>query len=132
MVSSNLRHSRRRYFSHLQRLYKSEHHTRRRYHASKDRSGHPATRFTGKKPKKIPFQRWFAIGILLHAMLYGVSPSNTGRIAAIYLFTGVTSASFLMWLIFLQAQKGLSLNIRIILPVLMLVLISMLLTRQSI
>ncbi|MGQ9811827.1 MAG: hypothetical protein ACUVQ2_00180 [Dissulfurimicrobium sp.] len=65
-------------------------------------------------------------------MLYGVSPSNTGRIAAIYLFTGVTSASFLMWLIFLQAQKGLSLNIRIILPVLMLVLISMLLTRQSI
>ncbi|MGC8735195.1 MAG: c-type cytochrome [Dissulfurimicrobium sp.] len=79
-------------------------------------------------------QRWLVAGILLQfilgIMLYGVFPSNPGHPVIIYLFTGIAAASFLLWLVFFAAERGLLLNIKIILPVLMLVLVSMLLTRQ--
>jgi mono/diheme cytochrome c family protein len=79
-------------------------------------------------------QRWFVAGILvqfiLGVMLYGTFPSTPDYIVIIYLFAGITAASFLLWLVFSAEEKGLSLNIKTILPVLMLVLVSMLLTRQ--
>lgn len=79
-------------------------------------------------------KRWFVAGILLQfilgIMLYGVFPANPGYAVIIYLFAGIAAASFLLWLVFSAAERGLPLNIKTILPVLMLVLVSMLMTRQ--
>jgi mono/diheme cytochrome c family protein len=79
-------------------------------------------------------QKWFVGGILLQfilgIMLYGLLPERPGYIITVFLLVGIVAVSILLWVVFSVVSKGLLLNIKMILPVLMLVLVSMLLTRQ--
>ncbi len=79
-------------------------------------------------------QKWFVAGILLQfvlgIMLYGLLPERPGYIPAVFLLVGVTAAAFLVWVVFSAVGKDLPLNSKMTIPVLMLVLVSMLLTRQ--
>jgi mono/diheme cytochrome c family protein len=65
-------------------------------------------------------------------MLYGSLPGRPDYITTVFLFAGIVSAAILLWVIFYGGSKDLPLNIKIALPVLMLILVSMLLSRQSI
>ncbi len=79
-------------------------------------------------------QKWFVAGILLQfilgIMLYGLLPERPGYITTVFLLVGIVAAAILLWVVFSVVSKDLPLNIKMILPVLMLVLVSMLLTRQ--
>jgi mono/diheme cytochrome c family protein len=79
-------------------------------------------------------QKWFVAGILLQfilgIMLYGSLPERPGYITTAFLLAGIASASILLWIVFSIVSKDLPLNIKMVLPVLMLILVSMLLTRQ--
>lgn len=79
-------------------------------------------------------QKWFVAGILLQfilgIMLYGTLPERPGYVIIISLFAGIVAAAILLWVVFSVVSKDLPLNIKMVLPVLMLVLVSMLLTRQ--
>ncbi len=79
-------------------------------------------------------QKWFVAGILLQfilgIMLYGSLPERPGYITTVFLLVGIVAAAILLWVVFSVVSKDLPLNIKMVLPVLMLVLVSMLLTRQ--
>lgn len=79
-------------------------------------------------------QKWFVAGILIQfilgIMLYGLLPERPGYITTVFLLVGIVAGSILLWVVFSVVSKDLPLNIKMILPVLMLVLVSMLLTRQ--
>ena len=63
-------------------------------------------------------------------MLYGLLPERPGYITTVFLLVGIVAAPIPSWVVFSVVSKDLPLNIEMILPVLMLVLVSMLLTRQ--
>lgn len=79
-------------------------------------------------------QKWFVAGILLQfilgIMLYGSLPERPGYITTVFLLVGIVAVTILLWVVFSVVSKDLPLNIKTVLPVLMLVLVSMLLTRQ--
>ncbi len=79
-------------------------------------------------------QKWFVAGILLQLilgiLLYGTLPARPGYVIITALFAGIAAASIILWFVFSAARKCLPLKSKMVLPVLMLVLVSMLLTRQ--
>lgn len=79
-------------------------------------------------------QKWFVAGILLQfvlgIMLYGSLPEQPGYITTVFFLVGIVAAAILLWVVFSVVSKDLPLNIKMVLPVLMLLLVSMLLTRQ--
>lgn len=79
-------------------------------------------------------QKWFVAGILLQfilgILLYGLLPERPGYTITLFLLVGIVAAAILLWVVFSVVSKNRPLNIRLVLPLLLLVLVSMLLTRQ--
>lgn len=80
--------------------------------------------------------KWIVAGILIQIilgmMLYISLLKNPDYITNIALLVGIVAAAILLWIAFSVVSKGLSLNIKTVLPVLMIILVSMLLTRKFI
>jgi mono/diheme cytochrome c family protein len=72
------------------------------------------------------------VQIILGIMLYSSLPEKPDHSTNVSLFVGVIAAAVLLWLIFSTTNKSSALNIKTVLPVLMLILVPMLLTRQFI
>ncbi len=85
--------------------------------------------------KKKSILKWIVAGLLLQfilgIMLYSSLPEKPDYIINISLFVGVTAAAVLLWVIF-TINKDSALNIKKVLPIVMLILVSMLLARQFI
>ena len=71
------------------------------------------------------------VQIILGIMLYSSLPEKPDYITNVSLFVGVIAVAVLLWLIFSTINKN-ALNIKTVLPILMLILVPMLLTRQFI
>ena len=80
--------------------------------------------------------KWIVGGILLQIflgiILYTSLLSKADSITNIFIFIGIIGVAFLLWVIFLGTDRRNTLNIRTVLPLLMLILVPMLLTRQFI
>jgi mono/diheme cytochrome c family protein len=68
----------------------------------------------------------FFLGLLLYTSLL-VKPDP---IILAVMFTGILGASWLLWIIYHKLSRGSRLNLKTVIPLLMLVLVAMLLTRQ--
>jgi mono/diheme cytochrome c family protein len=86
--------------------------------------------------KKGSLLKWIVWGILvqfiLGIMLYISLPEKTDFVINTFLLIGITATAVLLWIIFLMVSKNGLLTIKAVFPLLILILISMLLTRQMI
>ena len=89
-----------------------------------------------EKEKKVSLLKWIIAGILIQfilgIILYSSLLEKPDNITNASLFIGITASAVFLWLIFSYTNKNEILGIKVILPVLMLILVSMLLVRQII
>jgi mono/diheme cytochrome c family protein len=90
----------------------------------------------GDREKKSTLLKWIVAGILLQfvlgIMLYSSLPEKPDNITIVSLMAGVIAAGLLLWVIFLNLDENVNLSLKTAVPLLLLVLIPMLLARQSI
>ena len=91
---------------------------------------------TKDETEKKSLLKWVVGGILLQIflgiILYTSLLGKPDSVANVFLFIGVIGVALLLWVIYLGMDSRSTLNIRAVLPLLMLILIPMLLTRQFI
>lgn len=91
---------------------------------------------TNNEEGKRALLKWIVAGILfqiiLGVTLYSSLLEKPDSIANVFLLIGVIGAALLLWIIFLGMDKKSELTIKAVLPLLMLILVPMLLTRQFI
>ena len=95
------------------------------FHSTKDEKG-----------KKEALLKWIVGGIIvqfiLGIMLYSSLMEKPDYITNVFLFIGVIDAGLLLWIIYFIMDKKSELAIKAVVPLLMLILVPMLLTRQFI
>jgi len=91
---------------------------------------------TKDETEKRSLLKWIVAGILLQIILgitlYSSLLEKPDYITDVSLFIGIISTALLLWTIYLSMNNKSTLNIKTVLPLLMLILVPMLLTRQFI